>query len=824
MAKACLRSVLKVLWAAYFLLTSLYCLLAYLPYTYYSVVKEPPYGWVVWFVQRQAGLAWLALVAAGVAYWPWKSRAAYRIAMLGAAAWALLVSIHPFLASLRNDGTALAWSFASLSVVLSFALTDLFLLVPGKASPEKAGLLPYWPAFAAAAAIALASAGGAYLRTYVESHVFRFNGADAELLAWSAVAHICVAALALSLLNLCGVITLKARYPRAVRTGLLLSLAATFLWIAVVRFLGHSLSFEGGAARLYAAVLAASLTATGFSAGRSFFHHRKPGPLAGKVVAIALAFALLAVIVVLPTAIGGSDWNNFVQATFALICWAALGISAYSLWTRRVSYSLTGVMAVAVFSLITYQAMKSSALLWGRPLGGTDDEISRAFDNYAEQDVSFQLAHILLGDGKDQPCGDLCRILREYTNVRDTRARSEVSLVDPLTPATGDRPHIFIFVIDSLRQDYVGAYNPKVDFTPHLDTLARESFVFRNAYSQYAGTSLSEPAIWAGAELLHAHYLQPFAKVNGLEKLARLDGYQMIVSVDPILAQLLSPSDNLVRLDTDKTLWNHFEACSTIRQAEQALDRRGNPSPPVLFYAQPENVHQFAHNDMRTATEDHWRSHPGFNDRMAHAMNQVDGCLGGFFEFLKQRGMYDHSIVVLTADHGDATGEFGRRSHSTILYPEVLRVPLIVHVPPSMRQQLVASGTPIAAPVDVTPTLYLLLGHHPIERNPLFGRPLLGKSQQALQSYYRHELFIASDVRAAYGILDQGGRYLYAVYDSPAKSELYDLERDPNALSNLSSESVANAYDARIIEHLRALGDFYGYRPGLGLLLASARH
>src|SRR6476620_11621880 len=138
MAKACLRSVLKVLWAAYFLLTSLYCLLAYLPYTYYSVVKEPPYGWVVWFVQRQAGLAWLALVGAGVAYWPWKSRAAYRIAMLGAAAWALLVSIHPFLASLRNDGTALAWSFASLSGVLSFAMSNLFLLRPafsGEAFP-----------------------------------------------------------------------------------------------------------------------------------------------------------------------------------------------------------------------------------------------------------------------------------------------------------------------------------------------------------------------------------------------------------------------------------------------------------------------------------------------------------------------------------------------------------------------------------------------------------------------------------------------------------------------------------------------------------------
>ena len=49
--------------------------------------------------------------------------------------------------------------------------------------------------------------------------------------------------------------------------------------------------------------------------------------------------------------------------------------------------------------------------------------------------------------------------------------------------------------------------------------------------------------------LLHSHYMQPFSRVNGLEKLANTDGYQMIVSYDDILKQILPPSDNLVMLD-----------------------------------------------------------------------------------------------------------------------------------------------------------------------------------------------------------------------------------------------------------------------------------
>src|SRR4029077_2830824 len=139
---------------------------------------------------------------------------------------------------------------------------------------------------------------------------------------------------------------------------------------------------------------------------------------------------------------------------------------------------------------------------------------------------------------RHEACGDLCRILRQYTNVRDTHISQGVKLVDDMIPAQGERPNVFIFVIDSMRADYLGAYNPQVDYTPNLDALARDSVVFHRMYTQYAGTSISEPAIWAGAELLHPHFPKPFDDVNSLRTLARTDGYELVVSYDTVLKQL----------------------------------------------------------------------------------------------------------------------------------------------------------------------------------------------------------------------------------------------------------------------------------------------
>jgi arylsulfatase A-like enzyme len=224
---------------------------------------------------------------------------------------------------------------------------------------------------------------------------------------------------------------------------------------------------------------------------------------------------------------------------------------------------------------------------------------------------------------------------------------------------------------------------------------------------------------------------------------------------------------------------------------------------------------------MPPRTDNNWQIRPGFNNRVAYEVHQVDDCLGKVFAYLKTQHLYDDSIIIVTSDHGDATGEFGRTSHSLLIYPEIMRVPLLVHLPQNMGKTLVYDDTHISALTDITPSLYYLLGHRPILRGPVLGHPLFVLQPAELKSYQRDELFLASDERAVYGLLTDNGRLLYTAYASPAESFLFDLSHDPNAQHNLVTDPLKQRYDEQVIEHLHTLADFYGYKPGVGSLLAA---
>ncbi len=676
-----------------------------------------------------------------------------------------------------------------------------------------------------ATTVTLLYAVGAHGRNYLETRSWTFHLSDIELTGWSLLSHVLVAILIVTFLNAIAIISRKTPRPPLSRSLLLGGMVFAALWFAIVRFLENALSFQGALAHLYAGTLAASLTLLGFAVAlpfRSRLSVESSNPSKRRLALIAVAVVLSIAALIVPSLIGRGDWNGILESAFTLLFWLGISACLYAIHPRQKAYSVATMLAVVILTAFTYEGLQASAIFWGKPLGETDDDIARSMETYATQDASFQLVHHLLGNARVEPCGDLCRILREYTNIRDAQAKVDVKLVDPLVPSTNIRPNIFIFVVDSLRPDYLGAYNPKVDFTPNLDNFARESVVVHNVFTQYAGTSLSEPAIWAGTMLLHAHFLQPFGKINSLEKLAKADGYQMIVSYDEILREILSPTDGAIKLDTDKPLWNRFDVCSTIQQAESTLDARTDKSRPILFYAQPKNVHQFASNDRPRMTSENWRIRPGFQNRIAYEVNDVDECIGRFIGDLKARGLYDNSIVILASDHGDATGQFGRNSHSTLIYPEIMRVPLIVHLPEALRNRFVYDDRQVSTLTDVTPSLYYLLGHRPIETNPLYGRPIFVETKAELEGRHPRDLFLASDVRAAYGILADNGRYLYVTYDSPAASFLFDLAHDPNAEHNILDAAQKKQYDERIIERLQGIADFYGYKPGVGSLLASA--
>jgi arylsulfatase A-like enzyme len=293
----------------------------------------------------------------------------------------------------------------------------------------------------------------------------------------------------------------------------------------------------------------------------------------------------------------------------------------------------------------------------------------------------------------------------------------------------------------------------------------------------------------------------------------------MIVSHDEVLRLILPDSPGLEKLDAKKS-WNELELSDTLRQLESLLDSHPEPGRPIFFYAQPKNVHLFASNHLPNLKTSHWVQRPGFDNRVALELHQVDEFLGSFFSYLKSRGLYQNSIIVFASDHGEALGEFGRQGHSSKIYPEIMRVPLIIHLPESMRARVVYDPNSLASLTDIVPTLFYLLGHRPVKSNELFGHPLFTETREELQNYHRSELFLASDSRAAYGLLGDNGNFLYTTYDSPTQSFLFDLLRDPNATTNILNEPVQKEYEQRVLGYLQDIAHLYDYKPTGGVVAA----
>jgi arylsulfatase A-like enzyme len=391
-------------------------------------------------------------------------------------------------------------------------------------------------------------------------------------------------------------------------------------------------------------------------------------------------------------------------------------------------------------------------------------------DRYATVDMSFRFVR----DLRAAHSGETAAF---YASLKANTLVSPLRVTPPAPRFPGGResasrpPHIFLFVIDSLRRDYVSPYNPAVTFTPAIGQFAADSFVFERAMTRYAGTALAVPSIWAGSMLIHMLDQRPFDSRNALLALLDADGYRRVMSVDHIMRELLPPGSASVELDRGVAPMD-CDFCRTMRELEARLAEASDNPGPVFSYTLPQNVH-IAVASKRTVPEDH--AYPGFFAPVAESVRQVDECFGEFLAFLRRSRLYDESIVILTADHGDSLGEEGRWGHAYFMVPEVMRIPLIIHVPTAMRARVRADLHGVSFSTDITPTLYALLGHAQQDLGRLFGAPLLVDRDGELPSRRRDSFLLASSYGAVYGMLRHNGRLLYTSDAMDGREDAYDL-------------------------------------------------
>lgn len=359
---------------------------------------------------------------------------------------------------------------------------------------------------------------------------------------------------------------------------------------------------------------------------------------------------------------------------------------------------------------------------------------------------------------------------------------------------------MLLVTIDTLRRDRVGAFGGPSDLTPNLDRLARDSIRFTQAYASAPLTLPSHTSILtAVSPPVHG------VRTNGLFRLGPSlptlatvlhdAGYRTGAFVG---AFVLDARFGLNRgFDVYDDRYGESHAADTEgaeRRAEEVIKPAlawidtQHPTPGTRhgppFFAW---VHLYDPHEPYRAPEPYASRHQPYDAEVAY----TDATIGRFLDDLGARGLLDHTLVVVSADHGESLGEHGERTHGVFTYDVTMRVPWFIRVPldaagarwrwPARDRGRAFDG--LARLIDLAPTTLDLVG---VTAPATFeGRSLLpavnDRADPPSSAYIEAmDANLTRNWAPLTGVVSGG----FKLIDVPIP-ELYDLRDDPHETSNV---------------------------------------
>jgi|HubBroStandDraft_5_1064220.scaffolds.fasta_scaffold13705_3 choline-sulfatase len=367
-------------------------------------------------------------------------------------------------------------------------------------------------------------------------------------------------------------------------------------------------------------------------------------------------------------------------------------------------------------------------------------------------------------------------------------------------------PNIVLVTLDTTRADRMDFLGSERHLTPNLDGLAKHSGVFTHAYSQVPLTTPSHATILSGTypqyhqvNDLHTPLVDDVP--SGPETL-RSRGYHTGAFVGSIILNPVSPYAQGFDRGFD-TYDAGFENAGPGEDRYKTVQRRGAEVVTHAFTWLDKQrkgpffvwVHMYdAHDpyDPPQPYKSRYKSEP-YDGCIAYE----DAAVGKIIQGLKLRGLYDNTVIVVTADHGESLGAHGEDTHGVFLYDETIHVPLLIKLPKNAGARRIDSEVELA---DIMPTLLQETGIAiPAEVQGESLLPLMGTDEAASaaaaatwqhrsvysQSVYPHADYGWSSLRSW-----RTEKYLYV---QAPRRELYDKRTDPTAEHNLAPASPAIA-------------------------------
>ncbi|MBI3995684.1 MAG: sulfatase [Nitrospirae bacterium] len=421
----------------------------------------------------------------------------------------------------------------------------------------------------------------------------------------------------------------------------------------------------------------------------------------------------------------------------------------------------------------------------------------------------------------------------------DTREVSAAAWGNPVilgrTPLPSDQgpPNVIVILVDAMRPDAMGVYGSERNATPNMDRLAREGVVFLQARSASVDTRTSETSFFTGRypNEIGVHY-----RNRGLDPLERRHFHSLSLPTLPdrfTQAGYLTGAfvNNLFLLEFSGAGYdlgfqeitnNNRATLDTVDLTDRTIGwlARNGRRPFFLFLNynaphgryRPPVKHLFqAAGPIQVAGYDRYSWYLG-------SVAYVDEYVGVVRTALERLGLLDHTLIVITADHGqvfDPAHDYGVpdrdlrtfNRHGYTLYDEEIHVPLILRWP-----EKIAGGRRVDDPVslvDVFPTVEELAGLSASKN--LSGRslvPLIQGRPLPPRPVYADGRYMKAVVRDGMKYITREGPASRLVRRMPEgnrlihlREELFDLNRDPKERRNLigleDASSVAAAQRMR---------------------------
>lgn len=396
--------------------------------------------------------------------------------------------------------------------------------------------------------------------------------------------------------------------------------------------------------------------------------------------------------------------------------------------------------------------------------------------------------------------------------------------------------NIILITVDALRADHLSYFGyPKLT-TPNIDNLCEKSVLFIQAISQNSHTPQSFPSIFAsvypltiGTEPLQGSGIRlPTGLSTVTEKLHKTGYITAAFHSNPYLSRAFNYHKGFEIFDDDlyfgssklslliKRAFTRLKphpylsaneinrkALSFVEEVKDKsvffflwlhyMDIHGPYQPSSLYtdlskhlsYRDMKRLWQKATNYPEMVTEEEKEM---LIDLYDGEIKYLDSQIKHFMLALKDLGVLENTLLIITSDHGEEFGEHGKFNHPRDLYDELIHVPLIFYSPSILPKAKEISQ--VVGLIDLAPTILELIGIKE-DSSSFQGRSIVPLIIEGTQER-RIIISEASGENKQRDIVKFAARsnnFKYIVTmkgQNLKKEELYDLTNDPKETLNLA--------------------------------------